>query len=252
MPGESRTHTPSGDLHTVRRHQVPVHRVGFAPAPWNWTPWEYAGTDGCFHGRWDDPHGTWRSLYTGFSALACYLEVLAPFRADPILLDDLNAIIDEDDDSAHYPTAIAGTLPRSWCQPRLLASGRLTGTFAVPGHPDSLPTLRRRFLTAAKEFDLADLDAAAIRDSRPRTLTQHIAAWIYTLSSGDGVPLAGIEFQSRHGDNLMLWALFERDTASTAPPQITPRCTPHRPSGPRPRRSNAPAPAELVDLSASF
>ena len=84
MPGESRTHTPSGDLHTVRRHQVPVHRVGFAPAPWNWTPWEYAGTDGCFHGRWDDPHGTWRSLYTGFSAPACYLEVLAPFRAAPI------------------------------------------------------------------------------------------------------------------------------------------------------------------------
>jgi hypothetical protein len=61
-----------------------------------------------------------------------------------------------------------------------------------------------------------------MRDSRPRTLTQHIGAWIYTLSGSDGVPLAGIEFQSRHGDNLMLWTLFERDTASTAPPQITP------------------------------
>jgi hypothetical protein len=222
MRGDPRTRMPPGDLHAVARYRVPVHRIGYRPAPWNWTPWEYAGTDGRFHGRWDDPHGTWRSLYTGFSALACYLEVLAAFRADPVLADELNAVVDEEDDAAHYPTVGAGTLSRSWCEPRLSASGRLTGTFAAPGHPESLPTLRHRFLKAAREFGLADLDAAAIRESRPRRLTQHIAAWIYTLSTTDGAPLSGIEFQSRHGDNLTLWAVFERDTASNAPPEITP------------------------------
>src|SRR6476661_11152581 len=55
MRGDPHTRTPSGDLHTVRRRRVPVHRVGYRPAPWNWTPWEYAGTDGRFHCRWDDP-----------------------------------------------------------------------------------------------------------------------------------------------------------------------------------------------------
>ena len=124
--------------------------------------------------------------------------------------------------AARYPTAAGGAVPRSWCSPRLLASGRLTGTLALPGHPESLPTLRYGFLGAAKSFGLADLDAAAIRDSRPRGLTQQISAWIYTLSAGDGAPLTGIEFFSRHGDNLTLWALYERDTTTSSPPQITP------------------------------
>ena len=118
-----------------------------------------------------------------------------------MLADELDAVVDEDDDATDYPTLVAGTLPRSWCEPRLSASGQLSGTFAMPGHPESLPTLRHRFLKAAREFGLADLDAAAIRYSRPRALTQHIAAWIYTLSTTEGAPLSGIEFQSRHGDN---------------------------------------------------
>ena len=69
----------------MQRRRVPVHRVGYRPEPWHWTPWEYTGADGRFYGRWDDPHGTWRALYPGFSPLACYLEVLAVFRADPQL-----------------------------------------------------------------------------------------------------------------------------------------------------------------------
>jgi hypothetical protein len=224
MRWRNRTHTPDGDLHTVRHRDVPVYRVGYRPDPWNWTPWEYAGTDGRFHGRWDDPHGTWRTLYAGFSPLACYLEVLAAFRADPVVAEELDAIVDNADggEDARHPTTVAGSVPRSWCAPRLFASGWLTGTFVVPGHPESLPTLRARFLNEAKAFGLADLDAAAIRDSRPRALTQAISAWIYTLSVGDGAPLGGIEFASRHGDNLTLWALYERDTASNAPPQISP------------------------------
>jgi hypothetical protein len=221
MPGD-RTHTPGGAIHTIDRRHVPVHRIGYRPEPWNWTPWEYAGTDGRFHGRWDDPHGTWRTLYAGFSALACYLEVLAPFRADPVVAEDIDEIIDDDGDAARYRTAAAGSVPRSWREPRLVASGWLTGSFAVPGHPESLPTLRARFLNAAKAFGLADLDAAAIRDSRPRALTQAISAWIYTLSTTDGTPLTGIEFFSRHGDNLTLWAIYERDATTNAPTQITP------------------------------
>lgn len=192
----TRTDTPSGSLRTIRRRHVAVHRVGYRPDPWNWTPWEYAGTDGRFHGRWDDPNGTWRTLYAGFSPLACYLEVLAVFRADPVVAEELDAIFDNTDCDARYPTAAAGSVPRSWCGPRLFASGRLTGTFAVPGHPESLPTLRARFLNEAKAFGLADLDAAAIRDSRPRALTQAISAWIYTLSSADWTPISGIEFAS--------------------------------------------------------
>ena len=103
MRRRARTDTPSGSLHTIRCLHVAVHRVGYSPEPWNWTPWEYAGTDGRFHGRWDDPNGTWRTLYAGFSPLACYLEVLAVFRADPIVSEELDAIIDNANCDALYP-----------------------------------------------------------------------------------------------------------------------------------------------------
>lgn len=67
-----------------------IHRVGYAPNPWAWTPWQYA-EDGRFNGRWDDPDGNWRTLYVGASRLACYLEVLAFARADPRLALNLHA-----------------------------------------------------------------------------------------------------------------------------------------------------------------
>lgn len=209
---------PSGALHTVRRRHAAVHRVGYRPDPWNWTPWEYAGTDGRFHGRWDDPNGTWRTLYAGLSPLACYLEVLAVFRADPVVAEELDAIIDNADCDTCYPAAAAGSVPRSWCAPRLLASGRLAGIFAVPGHPESPPTLRARFLNEAKAFGLADLDAAAIRDSRPRALTQAISAWIYTLSSATA-------HRSRASNSLLATATTSRCGHST---NATPPAAHHR------------------------
>jgi hypothetical protein len=50
-----------------------------------------------------------------------------------------------------------------------------------------------------------DFDTAALKDARPRQLTQAIATWIYETADLDGVT-----FSSRHGDVLRLWAIFER------------------------------------------
>lgn len=220
MNGSQLIVTSDGALEAVRRDDLPVCRVGYRPEPWAWTPWEYAGADGRFHGRWDDPHGTWRALYVGSSALACYLEVLAVFRPDPQLETDMADIADNDGAGQTDPSAPPGALPRSWCETRLLATGRLTGVFVQPSQPESLSTLRRRLVPLAKALGLADLDASAIRDSRPRSLTQAVSSWIYTLSATDDTPVTGIEFRSRHGDSLLLWAVYERDPAASAPPEI--------------------------------
>jgi hypothetical protein len=40
----------------------PVWRVGYAPDPWAWTPWEYASDSGRFNGRWDDEDAKFRTL----------------------------------------------------------------------------------------------------------------------------------------------------------------------------------------------
>jgi len=103
-----------------------LHREGFEPEPWAWTPWQYA-EHGRFSGRWDDPDGVWRSIYVGESRLACYLEVLAFARADPQLQDGLAGIEEAPEDAVAHPTLPAGLLPGSWRWPRRVGSALLTG-----------------------------------------------------------------------------------------------------------------------------
>lgn len=201
--------TDAGDVlcqDAAGRH---VHRVGFEPEPWAWTPWQYA-EHGRFSGRWDDPDGVWRSIYVGESRLACYLEVLAFARPDPQLQDELAGIDEALEDEVAHPSLAGGLLPESWRWPRRVGSARLTGWYALPGDKESLPTLRSRFLALAIKLRLSDVDAGVIRLAEPREFTQAVAAWLYDQTAPDGTPLAGAQFTSRHGDDLALWAVLER------------------------------------------
>ncbi len=201
-----------------------VHRIGYGPSPWDWTPWEYA-EGGKFEGRWDDPDGTWRALYVGECALVCYLEVLAPFRPDPELAKEMTEIVTDEDD--HFPTCEPGKLPYTWCEPRLRCSGKLTGNVVVPGHHKTLPTLRSKFLGLAKRHGCDDLDAGAIRHAS-RALTQAISAWVYRRRCTHDKPVDGVEYFSRHGDEFKLWAIYERDTEHHSPHQIYDRAATQR------------------------
>ncbi|QZA16379.1 RES domain-containing protein [Mycobacterium malmoense] len=220
MPADAvRIRTVFGLVHGSRVDALPVYRVGYKPDPWHWTPWEFADEHGRFTGRWDDPAGIWRTLYAGSSALACYLEVLAVFRADPVAARGMDDIAVEDADDL-YPAIRPGEIPRAWREPRSICSAELSGWFVLVGHYETLPTLRRQFLPMAKEYGLQDLDAAAIRDGKHRRLTQAMSAWIYTLSTPNGDPTTGIQFDSRHGDQLTLWAIYERSASTASPPEI--------------------------------
>ncbi len=214
--------TEAGPLACAAADGRHVHRVGYAPVPWGWTPWQYA-ENGVFSGRWDDPVGRWRTLYVGDTRLACFLEVLAPFRPDPAIAEELAVIDVEAGDAALYPTAAAGSLPISWLVPRLVGEAILTGWYAIPGNKESLPTLRQHFHAQAIRLRLPDVDAAAIRLAEPREFTQSVAAWIYLQESPDleDGPLAGVQFESRHGDDLLLWAIFERPDDGDSSSRLT-------------------------------
>jgi hypothetical protein len=201
--------TANGDLACDDAAGRVVWRVGYVPEPWAWTPWQYA-TDGRFTGRWDDPDGVWRTLYVGDTRLACYLEVLAAFRADPELAHQLHDIDEDPADIDAFPTTATGALTTRWRDHRLIGSATLTGWYILPADKQSLPTLRTRFLSLAVHHRLPDLDAAAIRLAEPRALTQAIAGWAYHQTAPGGALIAGIHFDSRHGDRLDLRALFER------------------------------------------
>jgi len=216
-----------------------VWRVGYRQEPWAWTPWQYVGDTGRFTGRWDDPLGSFRTLYAGRDLLACLLEVLAGFRPDPLLGEELAGIVEDPEDAQVYPTQPPGTVPLSWLTPRQASAATLSGTFCAVTDKESLPTLRNAFLSTARRYGLADLDAGALRLSAPRALTQRIAAWLYDLHDDVGYLIDGVQFESRHGDGLTLWAIFERG----ADPEVSLQL-----SGIRP----VPLPPEHHDLAEAF
>jgi hypothetical protein len=50
---------------TLRTSEPPerVYRLGRRPDPWQWPDWSYAGGDGTFGTRFDDPDSEYRVLY---------------------------------------------------------------------------------------------------------------------------------------------------------------------------------------------
>lgn len=191
-----------------------VWRVGFRPEPWAWSGWEWA-TDGRFPGRWDDLHGNFRTLYAGSSLLACLLEVLAHFRRDARLGLELDEILEDDEDKVLHPTIAPGQVPREWLEVRTAASAELSGRYCAVTASGSVAALYPHFIGLALSLGLADLDAAALKDARPRRLTQAVAAWLYEMTDLDGVI-----FSSRHGDDLQLWAIFERPDDPSITPNV--------------------------------
>ena len=63
--------------------------------------------------------------------------------------------------------------------------------------------LRRKLVSDCLRLGLRDLDASALQNSSPRTLTQLVSRIVYDMG------LAGVYYRSRYGHNLENWALFE-------------------------------------------
>ncbi len=178
----------------------PVYRIGRTPDPWRWVDWSYAGPDGTFGNRWDDPDRTYRVLYAATDRLGAFLEVLARFRPDPHVLKELQEI------SGSEPNPPRG-VPVSWLENRLMGEGVLSGKFVDIGHSESLADLRTHLAARIVHYGIADLDAGAVRQSN-RTFTQEISRYVYTQG------FDGISYLSRLGDEYRLWAIFEPGDSS--------------------------------------
>lgn len=196
---------------TVDADDRPVWRVGFRPKPFVWAGWQYA-TDGRFAGRWDDHDGHFRSCYVADEFLGALLEALAPLRPDVELLAEL----DEIDDDPEAPTISAGTVTREWLTPRCAGTAILSGNFCQITHSRTIAALRPTFLRLAVDLGLEDFDAAALRDARPRELTQQVATHLYRHTD-----VAGVRFGSRLGDDQPMWAIFERPGDPPMSPRLT-------------------------------
>jgi len=184
---------------------LPLWRLGRAPEPWAWADRSYAGDQ-----RWDDADGEFRTVYAADSAYGCFVETLAHFRPDPAVAAALGSIVVDPADAADYPSRRPGEVPLNWVDSRRLSSAAVSGIFCdVTGAP-TIAAMRPHFLELVAQLGLTDFDAAAIKAARPRVLTQHIASWLYRREAQPNRFWDGVAFASRHGDELRMWAIFER------------------------------------------
>ena len=195
-------------------HQQPAWRIGFFPQPWEWTDWRWAGADGRFNGRWDPlDHGLYRTVYAGESLLGCYVELLAQYRPDQYLYAEMEEIEEDEKDAENFPSIQTGTLDiQDWLTNRMASKALLTGEFIDVTALKTVQWLRPRFNARALAYGLKDFDVSVLKNADQRLLTQEVSQYLWMGKNPDGTDLCdGIQFRSRHGDDLVLWAIFERE-----------------------------------------
>jgi hypothetical protein len=190
-----------------------IHRIGRGANAWEWPDWAYAGDDGTFGNRFDDPRGEYRVLYASTQRLGTFLETLARFRPDPALVAAYAEMTVEEGDDDVFPTIPPGHVPRDWVAARSIGTASHAGPFADIGHADSLAHLRVTLASRLLHYGLDELDAGDVRKRAPRPFTQELSRYVFEHGRDDqGTHLVGIRYGSRLGDNIENWAIFEGTT----------------------------------------
>jgi hypothetical protein len=107
------------DIEPVQPDGV-LYRLGRRPDPWAWPDWAYAGDDGTWGNRFDDPASEYRVLYASSERLGPFLETLARFRPDPAIAAEQIA---GDARDSEFATRPAGLIPVSWLEDRSAGDG---------------------------------------------------------------------------------------------------------------------------------
>lgn len=189
-----------------------VWRVGFDPNPWEWTPWQYATDNGRFNGRWDDQAAKFRTLYTSESLLGCFLELLASQRPNDLAFAELTTIIDDGDAADLHPDPERGAIGMAWLGGRLYGQATQTGQYAEVTEARALGFLVDAGVFARLGIPPREVDAALLKDATKRDITRSVASFLFNLRAPHSATPAvdGIAFRSRMGDDIRMWAVFER------------------------------------------
>lgn len=184
-----------------------VHRVARAPDAFALPAWEHAGPDGTFGNRFDDPEGEYRVLYASLGRFGALCETLASLRPSLEVRSAVEALA-LGGEPVPQPEA---SLPTQWRDGRVAGAATLDARLANLGDSSTIAWLRDTLGTTVNRLGLADFDAATLRLSAPRYVTQLVGRALFEQADRDGSPMfAGLAYRSRYGDDITNVALFER------------------------------------------
>lgn len=140
--------------------------------------------------------------------------MLASHRPDETLAADSAHIVEDAEDAEQFPSVAPGELAiNEWLRDRIAGTAHLRGRFVDITAAETVAYLHPQFKPRARTYGLKYFDAAALKSADNRSLTQEVAQTLWARRSSGGANLCdGIQFRSRHGDDLLLWAIFERES----------------------------------------
>jgi hypothetical protein len=199
------------DIQTRGAPRSPIYRVGRAPNPFALPAWAYAGPDGTFGGRFDDPgrrrgiavDQRFRVLYFATRDAGAFGEVMARFRPDIEALVQIGAHLQSSQ-------LARPRVPLAWRLGRRIGATVLDRalTFADLTAPETLQELRRVLAPVALALGLPDVDSSALAGPH-RLLTQELSRYLYEQTDAAGQPrYAGIYYRSRLTSDWECWAAF--------------------------------------------
>jgi hypothetical protein len=126
-----------------------------------------------------------------------FSETLARFRIDPKLATELAAIEEEED---YFPL---GGAPLEWLQKRILGVATAGGECADICSSEWISRLRKSLAAHLSRYGVEDIDAAVLKKTAPRTLTQFVSRIVFYAG------FSGIHYLSKYVHDIENWTLFE-------------------------------------------
>jgi len=208
------------DFPTCSLPRTLLHRIGYGPDPLAPPDWVRALPDGTFGGRFDDPrHPTipaaqrYQVLYLATTPTGACGETIARWRPS---LRTLAAAPGVAGRGSH------GLVPRTWRDPRRLASARTLSALPIVDveDPDTAQFCRAVLAPLADARGLSDIDISVVTGPQ-RRLTQALAAMIYEEGRPTSPAYGGLRYVSRLNRAWECWALFI-DRCVVSPQRVSP------------------------------
>lgn len=196
-------------------HLVPppdrLFRIGWPPMPFKWGPRQNPLPDSeepLLEGRrWDDPDGSYATVYCGSSPEAAFAETIAPFRSVPGLRERILAATDEDDPDPLYdfedPQGVVpvGYFERALGHAFVDEDARFIDVDAVRTHNE----LNARFGSLLAELGAATQYDRGLMMTQDRRLTRRVAGFLHEHHGDEAL---GIRYESRLMSDLECFALW--------------------------------------------
>jgi RES domain len=187
----------------------PLWRVGRGDRPWGFPDWQYS-TNGRFPGRWDDPDGQYRTIHCATSRVGAFLEALRDFRPSA---SEMAAVDDSGEGDAFPPRLV----PRAWLRERVIGSAIVKGSFANVLGSTWVGYLNRELQGRFAEWGIKEIDGSTLRSTATRAITQAASRLVYLASERSNPLFTGVRYESRFGNDIECWAIFEHADVAELP-----------------------------------